>query len=75
MHEDNAERFPGRVEKYAFLHISMYFCTSQIDDISMNDVTSMHVWEISSCPGWNLMMSPRVLIVSTSGITAPGTFD
>ena len=28
-----------------------FFCTSQIDDVSMNDVTSTHVWEITSCPG------------------------
>ena len=28
----------------------MFFCTTQIDDISMNDVTSPHVWEITSCP-------------------------
>ena len=41
--EDNAERFPRRVEKNVFLHVSMLSCTSQIDDVSMNDVTSPHV--------------------------------
>ena len=50
MHEDNAERFPRRVEKYVFLHVLMFFCTSQINDVSMNDVKSTHIWEIASCP-------------------------
>ena len=50
MHEYNAENFPRRIEKNGFLHVSMFFYTSQIEDGSMNDVTSTHIWEITSCP-------------------------
>ena len=36
-------RLSRREEKYVFLNVSMLSCTSEIDGVSMNDVTSLHM--------------------------------
>ena len=42
----------------------MFFCTSQIDNVSMSEVTCPHVEKKLPALGWNLMKSPRVSIES-----------
>ena len=62
---NTAERFPRRVEKYVFLHVACMFFAR---------LFRMYAKYLPAL-GWNSMMSPRVLIESTPGLTVLGTFE
>ena len=54
MHEDNAERFPRRVEKYVFLHVSMFF-------LHLSNRLRQYEWHhISACMGNNFLSWPGI---------------
>ena len=44
MHEDNAERFPRRVEKYVFLHAGVYLKCSTIRAGNLSPEISQPQW-------------------------------